>query len=150
MNEDLLLDLLITAYIFGNENVNYTPLDKDKMYAAIYKKIDGKTWVDRLTEADTKDDLKKIAETESHRMFATGQFDGASDDMVKIWHTMEDDKVRDAHWYLDGMKVKKDEYFYTLDGERALHPGGFNVASLDINCRCYLEYRREGVQEYED
>lgn len=136
------------AYVFGVNDVSFSMKkeaepDKEKMMASIYKPIDGETWVDRLNKIETQDELLRIVATESHRVFAEGQFDtgeqlGAT---KKIWHTQEDDRVRDSHWYLDGMEVGLNDYFYTLSGEYALHPMGFGVPEEDINCRCYLEYR---------
>jgi hypothetical protein len=136
------------AYVFGVDDVcnslhKETKPDKSLMYASIYKQIDGKTWEKRLEEASTDEEIIRIAFTEAHRVFNEGQFDTGTElgAVSKVWHTQEDDRVRDSHWYLDGMEVGLDDYFYTLAGERALHPSGFGVPEEDINCRCYLEYR---------
>jgi Phage Mu protein F like protein len=55
----------------------------------------------------------------------------------KTWHTQEDKLVRDAHDELNGVTVAANEKF-EVNGHVALAPGGFGVASLDINCRCFL------------
>lgn len=147
--EDSLLDLLIMAYIFGTDDVSKSlgedlKPDEDKMRDSIYKNIAGETWVERLQKAETKEEIERIFVTESHRCFADGQWDSAEGVAThKIWHTMEDEKVRDSHWYIDNLKVGIDEYFYTLDGDRALRPYGFDYPSNNINCRCYLEYSRK-------
>ena len=144
---DAILDLLIMAYIYGVNDVNASigkdlPADKDKMYISVYKVIDGKTWEERIQDYGTIEELKTLADTESHRIFSEGQWDCATEGgaKYKTWLTMQDDRVRESHWYLDGLTVELNDYFYTLSGERALHPGGFGVPSEDVNCRCYLEY----------
>lgn len=144
---DSLLDLLIMAYVFGVEDVansldKKATVDEKKMNESVYKKIDGKTWVERLNEAETSDEIDRIIETESHRCFCEGQFDNSAGATHKTWWTQQDDRVRESHWYLDGLTVKVDEYFYTLGGDRALHPMGFGIPTEDINCRCYLEYSK--------
>ena len=147
--EDSLLDLLIMAYVFGVNDVSESlkeeiKPDTDKMYESVYKKIAGEDWRERLSVAETEGEIERIFVTESHRCFSDGQWDSAIGKAThKIWHTMEDDKVRDSHWFIDGDEVGINEYFYTLDGDRALKPYGFEIASNNINCRCYLEYKRQ-------
>ena len=147
--EDSLLDLLIMSYVFGTEDVSRSLKEEikpntDKMYESVYRKIDGESWKERLEIAETVGEVERIFVTESHRVFSDGQWDSADGRAThKIWHTVEDDKVRDTHWFIDGDKVKIDEYFYTLDGDRALRPYGFTLASNNILCRCRLEYTKE-------
>ena len=137
------------AYVFGTKDVSESlkeeiKPDTDKMNKSVYKKIEGETWVGRIREATTQEELERIFVTESHRCFSDGQWDSAEGIATsKIWHTQEDDKVRDTHWYIDGLKVGINDYFYTLDGDRALRPYGFDFAENNINCRCYLEYTKE-------
>ena len=59
--------------------------------------------------------------------------------LYKIWGTMLDEKVRDTHAYLEGMKVPLDAEFYTYDGDHAQAPGGFTDANNNCNCRCALD-----------
>ena len=104
--------------------------------------------MERIREATTQEELERIFVTESHRCFSDGQWDSAEGRAThKTWVTKEDDKVRDTHWYIDGLTVGIDEYFYTLDGDRAMRPYGFELASNNINCRCYLKYSRREVGE---
>lgn len=138
------------AYVYGCRDVNKSlgtaiepnPVNISK---SVYKEIDGKTWEQRLKQAETFEELKRIAETESHRDFSEGQYDIAIEGGAthKTWLTMRDDRVRESHWYLDGLKVEINEFFCTLAGERAMHPQGFGVADEDCNCRCYLRYTKE-------
>lgn len=149
---DEILDLLIMAYVFGVNNVNDSTdsnvrPSSDKLNESVNKTIDGKTWEERVNEYDTIEQLKMLLDTETHRIFSEGQWDCANlieGNVVKIWNTMLDDRVRDEHWYLEGDEKPLGEYFYTLSGDRALYPSGFGVASEDVNCRCYLTYRKRG------
>ena len=147
--EDSLLDLLIMAYVYGTKDVagslnEEIKPDTDKMYDSVYKNIAGETWVKRIRDAQTEGELERIFVTEAHRCFSDGQWDSANGRAnYKIWHTQEDEKVRESHWYIDNMKVEINDYFYTLDGDRALRPYDFEYAGNNINCRCYLEYTKE-------
>lgn len=51
------------------------------------------------------------------------------------WVATADDRTRDEHRALDGKIVALDEEF-TVGSARAMYPGGFGVAEMDINCRC--------------
>lgn len=68
---------------------------------------------------------------------------------VKEWCSAEDGDVRDAHRKLDGKVIPATEAF-EIDGKKAQCPGGFGVAELDINCRCFLKYalvKRENFEK---
>ena len=147
---DSLLDLLIIAYAFGVEDVNIStgedrPVSKEKMNSSVYKVIDGKTWEDRLKSYDELSQVKILAENEMFRCFSEGQWDCANEigGLLKTWHTMCDNRVREAHWYLEGDTVPLDEMFYTLSGDGAYYPRGFGIPELDIGCRCWITYRKE-------
>ena len=137
------------AYVFGTEDVSKSlneeiKPDTDKMNDSVYKEIAGATWVERIREAQSKEDLTRIFETEAHRCFSDGQWDSAEGRAThKTWITMDDERVRDTHWYIDHLTVEIGEYFYTLDGDRALRPYDFEFASNNINCRCILKYSRK-------
>lgn len=136
------------AYVFGVRDVcgsmnKETEPNIDKMNESVNKVVAGKTWEERVNDVTTIEELNRIVFTESHRCFSDGQYDTAVQlgAKTKIWHTMEDDRVRDSHWYLQGSEVGIDDYFYTLDGDYALRPYDFMEASNNIGCRCVLEYR---------
>lgn len=137
------------AYVFGTNDVSDSLHEKiepdiDKMNNSVYKKTAGETWEERINNTTTKSDIERIFVTESHRVFSEGQWDAADGKAkYKTWHTMEDDRVRDSHWYIDNLKVGINDYFYTLDGDRALKPYGFELAENNINCRCILRYSKE-------
>jgi hypothetical protein len=84
---------------------------------------------------------------EYHRMYNLGAIDTAEEvqqingiNILKEWHTVGDDKVRETHKYLEGYKIPLDERFYTFDGDSALYPGGFEEAQNNVGCRCILIY----------
>ena len=105
-------------------------------------KIDGKTFRDRVLDADTAEEVIRVIDTEAHRDYNTGAFNAAKESGIpnlrKKWQTMMDDRVRDPHSYLEGVEVGLDDLFYTYTGDSALYPGGFGVPELDINCRCVV------------
>lgn len=94
-------------------------------------------------------DLSRLAETEAHRVLNEAILDSALEyaknnpekTVTKTWMTMLDDRVREPHDWLEGTTVPVDAYFYT-DGAKALAPGGFGRADLDISCRCILRINK--------
>lgn len=156
---ELLTQKLIKGYSDGDGYVYYEIFhelsnvepDADKMTASINQVINGETFKDRVrTHVAEKDKAKFLAlcETEFHRNWNQGSSDRAKDiqektgmPIVKTWQTQLDDKVRDTHFYLQGVTVDSDAKFYTYDGDSALFPGDFSLASNDVNCRCYVSYR---------
>lgn len=144
---DGILDYLIYAYIWGVEDVsdalgkNIEP-NAEEMRKAIYRKIDGKDFEERLNEyADLNDfeSIKRVAETETHRDYNEAVFTTAKENggQSKTWHTMQDPRVREEHTWLEGVTVPIDADFY-IGESSAPAPGMFGVAELDVNCRCFL------------
>lgn len=82
-----------------------------------------------------------IARTEGHRISTTSAHDAAvkskeaGADVVKQWDAALDRRTRPHHSQLDGQIRELDEPF-EVAGRKAMYPGGFGVASEDINCRC--------------
>lgn len=148
---DMMLDLFLLAYANGvtavNEqfgtNIEPTPEDIER---TVYQKIDGATWEDRVwtwyDEDGTEDDIMRIAETESHRDGNTAAVETAvkAGAKSKTWVTMNDDRVRDTHFWLEGLTVGVDDDFYTYDGDHAPAPGLFQLAENNVNCRCELQF----------
>ena len=157
-----ILNILRMAYIRGKRKAaeelqwdwtDYYLLKWDEWEEqVILKKFDDKNVVDRIKEYYQNKDSQKLAvviDTEYHRDYNTGEEDMATyiDErsvvrVKKTWRTQLDDKVRDTHDYLEGKQVYLDEKFYTYDGDEARFPGDFNLAENNINCRCYVEYKR--------
>lgn len=97
----------------------------------------------------------RIAKTESHRIRGAASLDAAKKakekgaDVVKQWDATLDRKVRPEHRMLDGQIRDLDEPF-DVNGHKAMQPGGFGKASLDINCRCALLQRAKWAVEDKD
>ena len=147
---DTVLDLLVMAYVFGHDDANETlgediQINTDDMQSAIYKKVADKTFAERVaehTEAGDIEGIFAVAETDSTRRYNEAVMDTAhrSEKQVgKRWQTMEDERVRDTHSFLQGVTVGLDERFYTYDGDSARAPGDFALAENNVNCRCYIE-----------
>lgn len=148
---DDLLDILILAYTRGNRDANEmlnldVALDVNRMDEAINYMIGGKTFEDRAREHIRHEDagrLISLAESEYHRVYNTAGFDTAEasgKNVQKTWITMLDNRVRETHDFLEGVSVPIGERFYTIDGDSALYPGGFELAENNCNCRCILAY----------
>jgi len=144
-------DILIDAYIEGFVGAEYILGEDNKVNAesinrAIDKSYDGVSINDKANAYMRENDivgLKRLVESEFHRVYNTGSMDAAemSDKtLYKTWVTAGDDKVRDTHYYLEGQKIPVDAYFYTFDGDKALAPGDFMLTENNANCRCILDY----------
>lgn len=157
---DDLWELLEYLYMLGFEEArkelgviaedveSVLPADyKDAMDESIYKKFDGLDFADRTlsyAELGDKESIVRVAETDGHRVYQDGGYQGAksADAKTKTWLTMLDDKVRDTHDYLEGMTVGIDERFYTYDGDSARYPGDFESVANNARCRCNISYNR--------
>lgn len=154
--------LLIEAYVYGNVQamqdlglLDMDPKDlvKDsEMQTVINQEIAGKTYKDRIREyldADdsTVEDFTRVAETDATRVYNAGVEAGGRNSGIrgvrKQWVTMDDDRVRATHDYLEGMTVPMDRDFYSYDGDHAAAPGLFSDPSNNCNCRCTLQLIRE-------
>ncbi len=91
-------------------------------------------------EGDVKKSIR-VAQTEAHRIKNTARYESLQHaqakgiELKKVWVSTLDKKTRDRHRSLDGQKVDVDQLFKS-GGAEALYPGGFGVASQDVNCRC--------------
>lgn len=85
----------------------------------------------------------RISRTESGRVANVTNYQASKDlveqgfDVKKQWVSTLDMRTRSDHALLDKQEVGVDEYF-KVNGNKALHPHGFGVASEDINCRCAI------------
>ena len=148
---DMLEDLFLLAYANGVASSNYSLSfdyvpSLDDVMQTVNRTIAGKTWRERVTEyygnGGTIADIERIADTETHRDTNAGAYDAAvaGGATVKIWHTMEDDRVRDTHVWLDGVSAPVDGEFYNYKGESTMYPGQWGIAEEDVNCRCWVSY----------
>lgn len=63
-------------------------------------------------------------------------------DIVKQWDSTIDKRTRPSHAALDGQLREIDQPFKSpLNGHTTMYPGGFGIASEDINCRCVVLQR---------
>lgn len=149
--EDFVEDLLLMAYALGFEEMAVLlGLDEkpssESVYAVVDKKIAGETYRERIrkyVETGSVEDIIRVIETEAHRVFEEAKYDTASGSgrpVMKRWDTMLDDRVRDTHVFLEGSYVPLNAKFYTYDGDSAYYPGGFELASNNVNCRCSVSY----------
>ena len=149
--EDLILEFLIDSYLMGSDYVTgmfgHEPItpDTEEMFDSVYRKVAGKNFVERVSEyckTGAVEDIMRVAETDSHRVFndselRTAQKVGAT---TKTWNTMEDERVRATHVYLQSVTVGIDDDFYTYDGDHAPAPGQFELPENSIGCRCWLTF----------
>lgn len=104
------------------------------MYSDIARNINGYAGIGR-------NNAMRIARTEGHRIQSQANYDAQvkakskGADIVKIWSAALDAKTRDSHFKLDGQQKEIDEPF-VYGKNKAMFPGEFGVAHLDINCRC--------------
>ena len=154
---DDLFTLLVEAYLLGVDHASeqmdqLITVDHDRMEEVIYQRIDGLTFADRAERHIENGDvgrLQTLAESEYHRVYNTAAADGIEEyrretgkAVSKTSHTMMDERVRDTHIDLEGQTVPVNERFYANDGDSALFPGGFDNPENNVNCRCWLTYRR--------
>ena len=149
--------LLFESYVYGTVQAMYDLgiIDKDpaeivnqrRVEEVVNKQIADKTYRERITEYldddnSTVEDFMRVAETDSTRIYNTGVVDGGKASGVKgvqkQWVTMDDDRVRSTHDYLQSMTVPLDDKFFTYDGDSAMAPGGFALPENNIGCRCYI------------
>jgi hypothetical protein len=162
---DEILEMLIIAYMFGNESGNtmlFGPdivdtidpdepnrpvrIDVDDMNKSVFKDIAGKDWEQRVSEyydsdSGTIDDVVRVVDTDMNRIYNDAILDvgeRADGSVMKTWETMMDEKVRDTHDYLQSMTVPIDRRFYTFDGDSARYPGDFTLPQNNVNCRCRI------------
>lgn len=114
-------------------------------YAAMANELVGK-----LDNDNTK--AVRIVRTEAHRVMEQGRQDSRDYAdahgviTMKEWLSGADERVRDTHRRLSGVKKLNDEYF-EASGGRALVPGGFGIAREDINCRCITITSVESIKK---
>lgn len=88
----------------------------------------------------------RIARTEGHRIQVLSANDAQHAakakgcEVVKQWDATLDGRTRPMHRLLDGKLVEIDEPF-VVDDMEVMYPGGFGIASQDVNCRCALLQR---------
>jgi len=108
----------------------------------------------RLTEVYHGDYKKsqRIARTENNRIrnqATVDSYDHAENnglEFKRVWLATLDSRTRDTHKKLDG-QVANDKGYFQSGRYKAKAPGGFGVASEDINCRCTTRVQFDDVDE---
>ena len=143
------------------QNISVGLLNGDR-YSTMAKRIKNSV------EGDYKKAIR-ISRTETHRVREAGNLDAAESvqmamnsggvplQMMKIWKTMRDERVRPAkqkgknkqydHRKMEGISVPINEEFTLPSGAKTMAPGQSGVAGEDINCRCYLSYEIRQQEE---
>lgn len=150
---DIVYEYLEMCWTIGvanaNDSLNTSYASQDaEMRAAIYEKVAGEDFTQRIRKWAEKGDLDamvRVAETDANRVTNEASTVTAKKAKAKYktWITMEDDKVRPTHQYLHGMKIPANDYFVTFDGDKAKEPEKFSKAENNVNCRCQLHYTYE-------
>ena len=110
----------------------------------------------KRASGNTYNNSVRIARTEGHRITNEATYNaqvkakskGAR--IMKQWDATLDAKTRPEHQYLDGQIVDVDKPFKDSEGNEAMYPGGFDIARLDINCRCCILQRAKWVISEDD
>ena len=142
------------AYIEGFASAEYMlkqeeEIEEELLVLALDKSYDGEsiyTKFDNYYEQGDTERLKTLMDSEFHRAYSQGGFDMASatgKQVMKTWETMQDERVREAHDYLEGVTIPLNEKFVTLDLDEADAPGGFSLPEHNCGCRCWLTYSTE-------
>ena len=141
---DYLEFVLCLIYAYGwkdaEEIIGIVPMKDGLDTEAVNLEIKGETFRERITEESTYEEVLRVIDTESHRDYNAGVYGAAVESgetgLRKKWVTMNDDRVRDSHIYLEGMEVGMEDRFYTDDGDSAMYPGDFDDPANNVNCRC--------------
>lgn len=160
--EEYIEYLLFEAYTYGNVQamddlglLDRDPadlIDREVMEQTINEPIADKTYKQRISEYldaedSTVEDFQRVAETDATRVYNAGVVDGGKASgvpgVMKQWITMDDDRVRSTHEYLQSMTVPLNNDFYSYDGDHARAPGLFTLPENNINCRCTITLVRE-------
>lgn len=150
----LFRDSLEDAYIEGFASAEYMlqqeeDIEEELLLLAIDKEYGGEsifTKFDSYYENGDSEALTRLMESEYNRAYNQGGIDMASSTgrtVYKTWETMQDDRVRETHDYLDGQTIPLSQKFVTLDLDEADAPGGFSLPENNVNCRCWLSYSAE-------
>lgn len=111
---------------------------------------------DEYYKSGDADGMARLLDSEAHRMWNTGSMASIGSDIdeetgvpkkvpsgyKKTWVTMGDEKVREQHWFLEGVTIPAEEEFVTPDGDYGLAPAMFQTAENNANCRCMLIFSR--------
>lgn len=150
--EALLIDTKLSDTLYKRIGIDITEL-KSKIKSVVSRGISQSYSYEKISKLiydefnNPELNAIRIARTEGHRISQEATYNvqveakknGA--DIVKEWDATLDSKTRPSHQFLDGQIVDIDKPFKNADGDEAMYPGGFGIASEDINCRCCVVQR---------
>lgn len=91
----------------------------------------------------SEDRAENIAKNEANTIMNTVEFREAEESgkSYKIWYTEGDERVRDAHFMVDGMRIPIDQPF-PVGNDLMMYPHDYMGGSPEniINCRCTCYY----------
>lgn len=138
-------------------NVN-TTIKANLSKGSTYKEMS-----DTLSKALNGDVLQpmRIIRTESARVYSSAKMQSLDKcrqsgvDMVKIWHSSKDERVRSQHREMDGAVVDYDDVFTFPDGITTKAPCKSGAAHHDIHCRCFItvdlkEFYQDNIDKNEN
>ena len=87
-----------------------------------------------------------IAETETNNTANNDEYEEAKENGMteKVWHTMEDNKVRQTHQALDGATIGIDDLFDVGDAQMRFPCDlelAYDYPDQTCNCRCTVSYQ---------
>ena len=150
--EALLIDTKLSDTLYKRIGIDITEL-KSKIKSVVSRGISQSYSYEKISKLiydefnNPELNAIRIARTEGHRISQEATYNvqveakknGA--DIVKEWDATLDSKTRPSHQFLDGQIVDINKPFKNADGDEAMYPGGFGIASEDINCRCCVLQR---------
>ncbi|MBM7634067.1 phage minor head protein [Geomicrobium sediminis] len=120
-------------------------LHRGESYSQMTKAIQGELEHDVVkARRVVRTEAHRIREEANHESVAHAEEQGII--MSKQWNSLSDERVRDRHDELDGVRVGSDVEF-VIDEYAALYPGGFGEPEMDINCRCFISYEIEEIKK---
>ncbi|WP_445429272.1 phage minor head protein [Bacillus atrophaeus] len=105
--------------------------------------------IERTTEFARRK-ARDVARTETHRVQVSARLQSAEkaskkSNLKKMWNATLDLKTRSGHRKLDGKTVERNGLFKSIYGGIGPAPGHMNNAKDDINCRCTIAFKVNGI-----
>lgn len=145
MAREELIDRLITEYsmmiVASGYRPNYRHIERvcEDVVDNTLEKID----TPYMTSTDRS---ITIAETETNNTANNDEYEEAKENGMteKVWHTMEDNKVRQTHQALDGATIGIDDLFDVGDAQMRFPCDlelAYDYPDQTCNCRCTVSYQ---------
>jgi len=97
----------------------------------------------RRAETIARTESLKVVHAGTREMYnqAIDNGDLQRDQLIRIWNTAADERVRDSHNAMHNQQRQLGELFQSGNGNQTEIPGAFGVPEEDINCRCVVSTR---------